>query len=303
VTGPCRALLCICVGLLTISRAARAGETITYKVKQGDSVELIAAEFYGDRKHAVFILVANKLPHARKLRAGERLKVPTNREIITAPGDTLDSLATTWLGDPRRAPHLARFNGLDPVESVPAGAVLTIPLTVNHTAAGAESLANIAAAFFGDSKQAALLRDYNFLDKDALAKGETIVVPIISVRVRDTKLPETDAESKQRTEKLERSRIVARTALPRAYRAADRGLWAEVKAELAGLDLDFLDARLAVEVGLLIGQAHLASGDEPLALAAFAHAIERKPDHALDPYYYSPKVRDAWKKAGGEAPE
>jgi LysM repeat protein len=289
--------------LFAISRVAHAGEVITYKVKQGDSLELIAAEYYGDRKHAVFIMVANKLPHPRKLRAGERIKVPTNREIITAPGDTLDSLATTWLGDPRRAPFLAGFNAIDPDESVPAGALLTIPLTVTHTAAGPESLANIAAAYFGDSKQAALLRDYNFLDKDALARGEAIVVPIISVRVRETKLPAADAESKQRTAKLERSRIVARTALPRAYRAADTGEWATVKAELAELDLAFLDAALAVEVGLLIGQAHLASGDEPLAIAAFTDAIERKPGHALDAYYYSPKVREAWKKAGGEAPE
>jgi len=220
-----------------------------------------------------------------------------------SPGQTFATLAKAYLDDERRAPFLAEFNGMDASNTIPAGTQLTIPLHVTHVAAGNETLAQIAASYFGDPKQGALLRDYNFLDKDALAKGESIVVPIISVRVRDTKLPAADAESQQRTEKLERSRIVARSALPRAYRAADRGQWPEVKAELAGLDLDFLDAGLAVEVGLLIGQAHLASGDEPLALAAFTHAIERKPDHALDAYYYSPKVRDAWRKAGGEAPE
>lgn len=301
-TGALR-VLSICIALLMISGTARAGETITYKVRQGDSLELIAAEFYGERKHAVFILVANRMPHPRRLRPGERIKVPTNREIIAAPGDTLDSLAATHLGDPRRAPFLARFNGLDPAESVPAGAVLTVPLTVTHAAAGAESLASISAAYFGDARHVELLRDYNFLDKDGLARGEALIVPITNVRVRDSKLPAMDAESKRRTEKLERSRIVARTALPRAYRAADRGEWATVKAELAELDLDFLDAGLAVEVGLLIGQAHLASGDEPLALAAFTHALERKPGHVLDAYYYSPKVREAWRKAGGEAGE
>ena len=63
--------------------------TRLYRVKQGDSLELIAAEFYGDRMKAVFIMVENKLTHARPLKPGERLRIPVNREITTSPGDII----------------------------------------------------------------------------------------------------------------------------------------------------------------------------------------------------------------------
>ena len=49
--------LILALGLLAAPRIARAQEppadTIAYRVRPGDSLELIAAEFYGDRGKAI----------------------------------------------------------------------------------------------------------------------------------------------------------------------------------------------------------------------------------------------------------
>src|SRR6185295_148615 len=116
---------------------------IVHRVRQGDTLELIAAELYGDRTKAVFIMVENKLPHARPLRPGERLRIPTSREVATAPGDTFESLAGAYLGSARRGPFLADFNGIPVDDSLAAGTLITIPLTVVHAAATLESVTDI----------------------------------------------------------------------------------------------------------------------------------------------------------------
>ena len=41
-----------------------------------------------------------------------------------------------------------------------------------------ETLASIGAAYFGDAKDGEMLRRYNFLDKPAIDKNETIIVPV-----------------------------------------------------------------------------------------------------------------------------
>ena len=97
----------------TASRAARYRD-VTYRVQKGDSLDLIAAEFYGDRNDAIFIMVENKMQQPRKLNPGERLRIPVTREIRTEKGDTFESLAQRYLGDSKRAPFLAEFNGIVP---------------------------------------------------------------------------------------------------------------------------------------------------------------------------------------------
>jgi LysM repeat protein len=295
-------LVCAALGLGITARpraAAAAGDAITHRVKEGDTLDLLAAEYYGDRRHAIFLMVANGMEHPRPLKKGEKLKVPVSRDVTAAVGDTLGSLAATYLGDERRAPFLGEFNSMAPDESIAAGQTLSVPFHVTHRAAGHESLADIAAAYFADPRQGALLKAYNFLDKDALEQGETIDVPIFHVRVRSGKLPGPDAESRARTEKRRLTQERAQAALPGARAAWDDGDYQAVKRELTPIDTDYLDTRLAVEIGVMLGSAYVAFGDEDSALATFKRALERKPKHGLSGYAYSPKIRAVWQKAGG----
>jgi LysM repeat protein len=300
-----RAALVVVIAVAAL-RGAHAQEatndTVSYRVKQGDSLELIAAEFYGDRTKAVFVMVENKLTHARPLKPGERLRIPISREVTTTPGDTFESVAATYLGSARRGLFLADFNGMTAEDSLPAGTQLTIPFTITHTAAATEALSDIAKAYFGDGKNAEMLRRYNFLDKASLEKGEALIVPVYHVRLSAAKTPALDAESKARREhRREASARVAR-ALPAARQAWKDGDFAAVKGALAQLepDLDYLDTAEAVDVGVLLGAAHVAYDDDELALAAFKRALDRQGHVTLRRYDYSPKILAIWQKAGGQ---
>ena len=280
-----------------------SGDRTTYRVRAGDTLELIAAEYYGDRNDAIFIMVDNRMQHGRKLQAGERLKIPMPREITTSPDDTLGSLAKTYLGDARRAPFLADFNRLSLGDNDPiaVGTQLSIPFHVTHVAAATETVASIAAAYFGDARQGDMLRRYNFLERPSIDKGESLVVPIFHVRVRPSKLPPIDAESQQRRQHKEQAAAMVAAAMPRARSAWDRGEFDVVWTALdpVARELDYVDTADAIQIGLLLGKAYAALDKRELALDMFRRVHKRAPQLALSRYYDSPKIVELWEKAEG----
>lgn len=284
------------------ARAQReAGDTVGYRVRQGDTLELIAAEFYGDRRDAKLIALENHLRKPRPLGPGERLRIPIDRAIVTSKGDTFESLAQTYLGDARRAGYLADFNGMSTDASLPTGTQLSIPFHVTHVATDAESLAKVAEDYYGDPHQADLLRQYNNLDKPSLEKGDTILVPVLTVHVRPAKLPPLDADARARRDKQHQVVSEATAALPRARAAWLEGDFAGVESALAQLadETDYLDTPTAVEIGLLLGKAHCAFDETDQAVDRFKQVLDRSPRVMLSAYADSPKVIAAWKQAGG----
>lgn len=308
-----RAALLVALAALAVAslapRAARAdgddGGVRIHKVKAGDTFELLAAEYYEDRNDAVFLLVANHLKHPRKLVAGERIKVPVSRTIVTSRGDTYELLAQQYLGNPRRGTYLADFNGRSPDDPLPAGTQLVVPFTVTHTAESAETLASISLAYFGNDKEAELLRGYNFLDKDhtTLQKGESIIVPIHHVKMKASKVAALDADAMKRRAERDRQVDKATTALPIARAAWHAGDYATVRDELRGIDLNYLEAGVLVEVGMLRGAADVAFGLANDAQGEFEAVLAHKKDVVMHAYEYSPSIRAIWTKAGGAVDE
>ena len=300
------ALIVLVVGLTPARAQEPTNDTISYRAKAKDSLELIAAEFYGDRNKAIFIMVANKIVHPRPLKAGERLRIPVSRQVITAPGDSFDSLAQTYLGDKRRGTFLAEFNGIPhDAAALPSGTSVAIPFTVTHTASASESIASIAAAYFGDTKNASMIRRYNFVEKDTIDKGDQLVVPIFNVRLSASKMPAVGAEANARRDRQRAAQARAAKAIPAALQAWREGDLGGAKAALSEIELDFdyLETAQVVDVGVLLGAIHVASDDTRPALEAFKRVLERKPRHMLDPYHYSPKILQVWKEAGGSVLE
>jgi LysM repeat protein len=285
--------------------AASSPASVTiHKVQKGDTLELLGAEYYGDRRHKIYIMIENRLDHARDLKPGEKLRIPISSEVTVKVGDSLQSLAAQHLGDERRARYLAEFNGLAIDATPAAGMSLSIPLRVTYRAEARESLRAIAAALFADGDKAGLLKDYNDLKVDELDKGQTITVPIY-LRVQPAKRRPPDADSQalvaKRTEVLERARRV----LPGARAAWKSGDYHAVKRDIAALvgDFPYMDSDLVVEIGVLLGSAYVAFDDVDTARATFEQVLERSPKHALTAYDHSPKVREVWKKAGGAVDE
>jgi hypothetical protein len=287
------------------------GDAIKYQVKKGDTLELVAAEFYGERTDAILILVANKMQHPRPLVPGEKLRIPRNREYVTAPGDKWRSMARDFLGDERRAAFLAAVNDVGdgnaepPTDALTAGTPIEIPLTVVHESAGAEALPMIAASYFGDSKNADMLKRYNFLDHDTLDKGEKVIVPIIHAKIRAQKVVAGDEDAVKRKARQRAADEAALAALPPARQAWSDGAFDKVIDLLnkEPLDLDYLDVQRAIDVGLLLGKAYVAVNLEAPALEEFQKVLRRKPDHELAAFAESPKVRALWKQAGGKVSE
>ncbi|MDQ3341512.1 MAG: LysM peptidoglycan-binding domain-containing protein [Myxococcota bacterium] len=277
-----------------------AVDTINYRVKDGDTLSLIAAEYYGDRKKATFIMAENKIANPRPLKNGERLKIPINREITTSPNDTFETLAGTYLGDARRGVYLAEFNKMSPEDRLPAGTQLHVPFTVQHKAAGNESFTSIAASFFNDKSQAEMLRGYNFMtDKPSLEKDESIQIPIFNVRVAAWKTPAVDAEAKSRRAARRDAAQRAASNIPRAWAAWRTGEIKVIETLMLDLDVDYLDTNEAVEVSLLRGLAAAALAKKELAIESFRAVRARKESHVLRKFDYSPKILELWKEAGG----
>lgn len=297
------AVIATALALLGASTPAHGQAALTHRVKAGDTLQLLAAEYYGDRRHAVFIMVANGMEHPRKLKNGERIQIPFGQEVTVVAGDTWDTLAEKYLGARERGAFLAGFNGADPGGSIAAGTTVGIPLRVTHLAEARVSLSQLAATYLGDNKKAALLKAYNFLDTDELAPGESIVIPIQRVRVRKEKMPAPDEESRGHMEKRRAMMATAREALPDARTAWKSGDYEAIRTELTQIDTDYLDADWAVEIGVLLGAAYIAFDDRDSALATFKKIVERQPNHMLSKVEYSPKICAVWQAAGGQLVE
>ena len=287
------------LALVAFSATAFAqGTTVPYRVRQDDSLDVLAAEFYGDRSQAKLIVAENKLK--KRVQPGQRLKIPVTKEITTDKGDTFQTLAQQHLGDERRAVVLADFNERSESDIPAIGTAISIPIQIVHTAQGTESLAQVATAYWNDSKQADVLKRYNLLDKSSLEKGESIIVPMLKVRVR--KPAAVDAESKARRDEHNRAAADAAKALPNARAAWAAGDFKQVKAVLEPLAarVDYLETPEAIEVCLMLGKSYVAFNDSQHATESFTRILLRKRSHMLSPYYESPKVIEAWKKAGGQ---
>jgi LysM repeat protein len=274
--------------------------TIEHVVEAGEDLKVLSQRYYDSHKHTIFILVANGMEHPRPLVPGERIKIPASRKISTDHGDTFASLAEAYLGDARRGPLLAEFNDREPDESLAVGTQLAIPIQITHTATAAEDVAAVSLQYFGDRSQVALIRDYNFLTDDSLEPGDSVIVPIPKVKMRNAQL---DAKSISRSETQAREQREAERTLPLARAEWRRGDYEQTKRLLLDIEVDYLDARLAAEVGVLLGGSYVATGDLVSAEERFRTVLERRPGHVLDAYTYSPKIRDVWKRAGGKTDE
>ncbi len=304
--------------LLLVAALAHA-RVLIHTAKPGDTPEALAAEYYGNRALALFILEANGVaPSAggprRAFHPGQRVRIPTAFHYRMKRGETLEKVAARFLDDKRRAPFLARWSGLAATDKGHEGADLLVPFQLVHRAAAPESMAALARSFYGDASQARLLLAYNFRSSPVLAPGEKLVVPIAHVRVRavlqpPSPPPRAPASAKasdeaprpppQDTAEREAelaARVAARLALAEA--AWREGRYDDIPAALTKLlsEEDPSEKQL-VEIHRLLAFAYVALGADEVAVKEFREVLERDPDARLDPSLASPKIRAAFERA------
>jgi hypothetical protein len=296
------AAIALAIGLAMPPLAlGQAHEGISHQVSPDDTLELLAAEYYGDRRHAALLRLANGMDEPRDLRRGERIRIPVGQRVVTRAGDRLESLAATHLGDDRRATFLAEYNDVSPNALLAAGELLRLPFHLTYRARERVSLGVLGARYLRGSRDADILRAYNFLDEDVevLSEGDTILIPALHIAVRAARLPRLSDGAVARVETRRAAQAEAEAALPAARHAWRRGDYEAVARRLAPLDLDYLDADVALEASLYLGGAHIARGDEMTAEAVFRAALVRDPDYEMSAYLFSPAIRTLWEQLGG----
>ena len=306
----------VAVALVVLGISATASaKVVVYSARSGDTPESIAADYYGNRSQAIFILETNGLERDKPLKPGQKVRIPTAFHYRVRKGDTLEGLAKRFLDDGRRAPFLAAFSGLRPTDKLREGQDLLIPFQHVHRTEVPESLQSVARSFYGDASKAKLLADYNFRTAPMLAKGERVLVPIGHVHIRAVKLqpvverpvgkmkeapapvvmvaPPKEAQKREAelAEKVGKSLAIAE----KAYKD---GSYSDVPAVLDKVltEEEPSEAQLA-ELFRLKAFAYVALGLDELAVNAFREVLARKPDVALDEATVSPKIRAALERA------
>jgi LysM repeat protein len=302
---------------LTASASASA-KVVVYTAKPGDTPESIAADYYGNRSQAIFILETNGLERDKPVRPGQKVRIPTAFHYRVHKGDTLEGLAGKFLDDKRRSPFLAAFSGLRPTDKLREGQDLLIPFQHVHRTEVPESLQSVARSFYGDASKAKLLADYNFRSAPMLAKGEKILVPIAHVHVRAVRLqpvvekpfvgskvkevpaPPVLAAAPPKEAQKREAELAEKVGkqLAVAEKAYKDGSYSDVPAVLDKVltEEEPSEAQLA-ELFRLKAFAYVALGLDELAVNAFREVLARKPDVALDEATVSPKIRAALERA------
>jgi LysM domain len=303
--------------LALMSSANAAAKVIVYSAKAGDTPESIAADYYGNRSQAIFILETNGLERDKPLKPGQKVRIPTAFHYRVRKGDTLEGLSQKFLDDKRRAPFLAAFSGLRATDKLREGQDLLIPFQHVHRTEVPESLQSVARSLYGDASKAKLLADYNFRSAPMLAKGERILVPIAHVHIRAVRLlpvvekpsskaaketppvpqlaPAPTKEAMKREAELA-ERVGKQLAI--AEKAYKDGSYSDVPAVLDKVltEEEPSESQLA-ELFKLKAFAYVALGLDDLAVTAFREVLARKPDMSLDEATVSPKIRAALERA------
>ncbi|MCS6912034.1 MAG: LysM peptidoglycan-binding domain-containing protein [Myxococcales bacterium] len=310
-----RLLPLACLLLILLGPPARANRYVTYLVREHDTPESIAAEYYGNRARAPFIIEFNSLPPGARLKPGQVLRIPTSYRYRLTPNETIQDVAQRLVGDRRRAPLLLELSGLKPTQPVAPGTEIQVPFHFIRVVLPGDTLVSIARRYYGDPTQARLIAAYNFRKSphQPLSPGERLVVPITHVRVRAVHLPrpalrrptpppgaprpppEPEPDS-QRLEAELAEQVRAR--LQEAEASYREGNYIEVPSTLIKLlaEVDPSEAQL-VEIYRLLACSYVALGETELAVRALREVLDRRPDFQFDPVMTSPKIRAALDRA------
>ncbi|MCA9671191.1 MAG: LysM peptidoglycan-binding domain-containing protein [Myxococcales bacterium] len=290
------ALAFVCGALLLVSAATPArAQRIVHRARFGETLQSIAKHYYGDKDYARFIKLASGRT-SDKVRAGERIRVPTAWVYRVPRRSTVPQLAKRLLGTYRAGPVLVELNRLGRRKRVRKGRNIVVPFLIDHLTSAGETFAKISSLYYGNAKRAALIAGFNGMRGAAPPRNSRLKIPIGRVRIEPERL----------TALLNERVLGVSPARQRADRAAlqeTNGLLRRGEYFAVPLRLIRLLAReqssdtYTAEVYKLLANAYVAIGKHKLAVRAFKEALLRQPTMVLDPVTTPPKVVRAFADA------
>lgn len=294
------AALALALALALSAPGARADVIHVYT--RGETFAAIAERYYGNAALEPVVVAANfiQLQSTPAVPTGAHLVIPSVGYHRVAAGETWERLAARLLGDGGRGPYLARINGGSFTVPPSLGAVIRLPYLLRYVVSAEEPMFEVARRFYGDRALVQFISEFNHLPSQRLARGQTLVLPLPDLVLRETAPDSPEAaliaaHSAQRQVDRE---------LPTLEQLVTRGLYVEAVAlggHLLGL-VDLAGPQRVVVLGQL-AVAYAALDRRDLAADAFRDLLHLEPGYTLDPRTTPPKVLDALSLARGTAPE
>ncbi len=274
--------------------------TVYHTLRKGESLAIVAKQYYGDPGKAIFLLEYNGVRDPRTVKPGRRIVIPEVKFHQVQRGDTLALIAKRYLNDAKKSRALAQLNRIQDPKSLTPGTKVTIPVEILHTVRKGESLSSIAKRYYGHFDASKLIARYNGIkDPINLEVGTRLILPISDLHiVKKKKSP---------------SRPSARPSTPPRGREGEAFLEKGTSDYFMG---DYIGSvknlKKAVASGLTknddISKAHrflaysyVALNDREKAKDSFRQALRVDPDLQLDPVYVSPKIMEVFEEVkGGE---
>jgi LysM repeat protein len=268
-------------------------------VRPKESLADIAKRMYGDAAHEGLLAGANALDvqGGSAIVPGMHLQVPACDYHQVTEHETWASIARDYLGDDKRADHLARVNDALAWVAPSSGQEVRIPYVLTYIAAEGDTTTGIARKYLGDPNKAWELDAYNDKKEWKLLRGDVVLVPISDLELTDVGRAEARGEGRahheaggtvmaqQRKFSVEVPALLADVRAGRYIDAVARG------NRLLG-HTDLTHAQLAAIERALI-EAYVALDSVGPAALACDEWRKLEPGVTLDPTYVSPKIREA----------
>lgn len=179
-------LIIICFFIILTLNARSAGaQSLTHRVRPGETLEDIARHYYGTEKVAHVLRLANSLGEAEQPDPGRDLSIPTGRLHTVEKTTTLKELAATLLEDGRRQRALEVDGRAGPGGRLRPGQHLWVPFVFRHRPTEGETWAEISRRYYRTPKHGRFLGEFNGRPKSmAPVAGSEVLVPMGRLRVR-----------------------------------------------------------------------------------------------------------------------
>lgn len=284
--------------LFLLALTAQCRATVYHTIRSGESLAIVAKQYYGDPAKAIFLLEYNGITDPRTIEPGRRLIIPEVRFHRVRRGETLALIAKRYLNDPKKSRGLVQLNRIKDPKSLSPGMKILIPVEIIHTVKKGESLSSIAGKYYGQFNTSELIALYNDIkDPINLKVGTRLILPISNLKIVRKKSP-TQPRTRQ-------------PQPPPGKRAGKEFLEKGTSDYFMG---DYVGAvenlRKAIESGLnekddiskahrFLAYSYVALNERVKAKDSFRQALKVDPDLRLDPVYVSPKIMEVFEEVKG----
>ncbi len=274
----------------------------THVVQKGETLAGVAERYYGRIHYERILVHANALDACGgfPIVAGMRLEIPAVSHHRVLAGETWQTLARDYLGDPHRAEVLASANDAKSWVAPEDGADIVIPYNLRFIVEKRETAPSIAKRFFADRESAWMLDRYNGIDGKALRRGDVVLVPLTDLPLTKegegaARASEASVRSQGGGSAREAQRTVAgELPLLLAELRGGHYLEATVRANRL-LALGDLTVPQVADIHRVLTEAYVALDATGLAAASCQKWLEADPEAELNPIDMSPKILAACK--------